>query len=578
MPMPPRNATAKYLTPLVIGVTGHRDLVPSEIEELEHRVEQLIAGLEQRFPNTPIRLMSALAEGADRLAARVALRRGLEVQAVLPMPAKLYRDDFHTAETKAEFDELCSKSELVELIPSENGTSCKEFTGPNRDLAYAQAGIFISAHCHILLALWDGKQSERVGGTAQIIYFQHYDRLPGIAESVPRTSLFLTDDESDLVYHIPCSRVCSENDNTKVEPSGPTWFTTYPDAPNLKDLPERYVRVFSRTDEFNADAGWYLSKQYLPLDTELPMPEIQNQESAQPVSRMFGIADALADHFQKRVNFTLRSTHALAVLTGLAFILYSEVSNMNALIFIFLAFLLTGIVIAAAAQRRDWHRKYLDYRVLAEGLRVQFFWAIAGIRGEGQTKFAYDNFLRQRDMELGWIRNVMRVAGTPSDSRRDSYNVSGLKFAIDNWIGGNGKRGQLDYYRSKAILRGRVNRYTEWLASASLWVGILIACVLAFFLNAVGDSAREPLIVLMGVLPLFAAVADAYTQRKASRELTKQYEFMEHVFSNARRRLDQSSGDNECREVLQGLGDAALTEHAEWILIHRDRKPDTSGI
>jgi hypothetical protein len=51
---------------------------------------------------------------------------------------------------------------------------------------------------------------------------------------------------------------------------------------------------------------------------------------------------------------------------------------------------------------------------------------------------------------------------------------------------------------------------------------------------------------------------------------------MEHVFSNARRRLDEANNDDERREVLLGLGDAALTEHAEWILIHRDRKPEPS--
>ena len=82
----------------------------------------------------------------------------------------------------------------------------------------------------------------------------------------------------------------------------------------------------------------------------------------------------------------------------------------------------------------------------------------------------------------------------------------------------------------------------------------------------------------MGVLPLVAGVAEAYTQRKANRELTKQYQFMAHVFANARRRLDEARDDAERREVLQGLGDAALSEHAEWILIHRERQPESAGL
>ena len=42
------------------------------------------------------------------------------------------------------------------------------------------------------------------------------DRLPGLAESVPRTSLFLTDTESDLVYHIECGRESDSSDNEEI--------------------------------------------------------------------------------------------------------------------------------------------------------------------------------------------------------------------------------------------------------------------------------------------------------------------------------------------------------------------------
>lgn len=572
-----RAGRDEYRTPLVIGVTGHRDLVDAELQQLEDHVEQFFLELRSRFPNSPLRLLSALAEGADRLAARVALRNEVELQVVLPMPAETYCTDFKAQDSIAEFEDLCSKAEVLELSAPTDRAGNGSIEGRERDLAYANAGMFISAHCHLLLALWDGRQTENVGGTAQIIYFQHYDRLPGLAESVPRTSLFLTDDESDLVYHIPCSRRRSLEQYGEAAPlAEPTWYTADPEHPNLEQLPNRYVRVFDRTDEFNRDVAGYLDRRDTTLDSLASPPGTGNRDAAMRIGKIFSIADALADYFQSRIRFTLRSTHVLAVLTGLAFILYSEVSRLNFLIFAFLIFLLTGLAVVETARKRDWHRKYLDYRVLAEGLRVQYFWAIAGVHGEGQTKFAYDNFLRQRDMELGWIRNIMRVAGTLGDSQPNSRDDSGLQFAIDNWIGDEQHDGQLSYYRAKSAQRSRTNRFTDLLAAFCLWSGIVIACILAFFLDAIGLAARTPLIVLMGVLPLTAAVAETYTQRKANRELTKQYEFMEHVFSNARRRLDEALGNDERREVLQGLGDAALTEHAEWILIHRDRKPETS--
>jgi len=568
---------ADYLTPLVIGVTGHRDLVPDEIGPLREMVSLLFAELRHRFPNTPLCLMTALAEGADRLAAHAALDTNVGIRAILPMPADDYRTDFKSQESRAEFDALCARADVIELPMTPAQQRAILSPGADRDMAYANAGMFISAHCHILLALWDGIQARSVGGTSQIVYFQHYDRLPGVAEKVPRTSLFLTDDESDLVYHISCSRR-RENNEKAMPPLEACWFTTDPVAPRLQEMPSRYIRVFAQTDEYNRDIQHFLGKHSSIQSSEADPPATDSRMAAVRIRRYFDIADHLANFFQRRVDATLRCTYALALLTGLAFIFYSELDGLDPLIYAFLAFLLVGIFLAGVAKRLEWHRKYLDYRVLAEGLRVQYYWTIASVRGEGHTKFAYDNFLRQRDMELGWIRNVMRVAGILSDARPGENAVTGLKFAVENWIGTAERPGQLDYYRRKSVRRSRVNRLIALVTMVCLWSGIMIAFVLAFSQGTMAPDAQKSLIIMMGVLPLVAGVAEVYTQRKADRELVKQYQFMEHVFANARRRLDQAATDAERREVLHGLGEAALSEHAEWILVHRERQPEPSGL
>jgi hypothetical protein len=49
---------------------------------------------------------------------------------------------------------------------------------------------------------------------------------------------------------------------------------------------------------------------------------------------------------------------------------------------------------------------------------------------------------------------------------------------------------------------------------------------------------------------------------------------MTRIFGNARRRVDAAEDDDERRRVLKVLGDAALEEHAEWILMHRQRSID----
>lgn len=78
---------------LLVGVTAHRDLVTSEVPGLEAAVTQFLRRLQTLHPALPVAVMSGLAEGGDRLAARCALAIGMPVVAVLPLPIDDYRGD-----------------------------------------------------------------------------------------------------------------------------------------------------------------------------------------------------------------------------------------------------------------------------------------------------------------------------------------------------------------------------------------------------------------------------------------------------------------------------------------------------
>lgn len=56
--------------PLTLSVTGHRDLRADEIPAVETRLHELFDLLARRYPDTPLRLLTPLAEGGDRVAAR----------------------------------------------------------------------------------------------------------------------------------------------------------------------------------------------------------------------------------------------------------------------------------------------------------------------------------------------------------------------------------------------------------------------------------------------------------------------------------------------------------------------------
>ncbi len=76
----------------------------------------------------------------------------------------------------------------------------------------------------------------------------------------------------------------------------------------------------------------------------------------------------------------------------------------------------------------------MDYRVLAEALRVQFYWAIAGVERPSVSRFGHDGFLKRQDLELGWIRNMLRVAGQRDDATDETPSDRGVEIAVRDWV------------------------------------------------------------------------------------------------------------------------------------------------
>ncbi len=148
-----------------VGVTGHRTLPYPE-----NAADRLTAGLHNLSrlgaanadPPASFEVLSALAEGADRLVAGVALSQpGATLVAVLPLPHDDYVEDFHSADSRREFEALLARARLVETVPP----------APTREAAYERAGHWIVEHSDVLVALWDGEPARGQGGTADIVAF-----------------------------------------------------------------------------------------------------------------------------------------------------------------------------------------------------------------------------------------------------------------------------------------------------------------------------------------------------------------------------------------------------------------------
>ncbi|MEO6227613.1 MAG: hypothetical protein ABIO61_07125 [Thermomonas sp.] len=565
------DAHADVRLRLAVGVIAHRDLVAEEEPALRQSIRDFLQQLQAEFSDLPLRLISALAEGGDQLAAEEALALGIELVVPLPMPQDEYEKDFNDPEDLARFRTLAAQAQ-VRVLPMAPGNTPETIAerGQARNLQYAQMGMFISSHCQLLLALWDGHASDATGGTAQVVAFHIHNVMPGLSVEQVAPNL-LADDESDLVYHLPCSRRLLK---TAPDPSHsqPHWLTLAGNHPRAQGMPAHYRHVFGQMQSFNLDMANHA--QAITASTgslfEDRLPSAPPMIAAR-VERLFHAADWLALHFRRRVQTSLLCTHAIAALMGLSFILYSDVNANLMYVQAFLLLFGIGVVMSLLGRRRQWQRKYLDYRGLAEGLRVQIYWRVAGVEPPANTSLGYDSFLQKQDVDLSWIRHAMRGSSLLRDETFHS-NSSWLAWVVRHWIGDTqGTGGQLEYYQQGTARRTQAFHVTERMGNLALAAGLLGAVLLLVGGPGLASFWQQKLVLVMGLLPLLAGIREAYSYKKADKELIKQFRFMSRLFESCGARLQRVQADAETRQILLALGRACLEEHAEWILLHRER-------
>ncbi len=128
----------------------------------------------------------------------------------------------------------------------------------------------------------------------------------------------------------------------------------------------------------------------------------------------------------------------------------------------------------------------------------------------------------------------------------------------------------------------------SWLERNERWVrgffliGMALALAL-FTLQFVLQIAQQAdwvksvsplLIVLMGLALVLAALRDAFAEKMAYAELAKQYQRMSRLYGRAYQRLNDSldhGRHQEAERVIRELGEEALAENGDWVVLHRAR-------
>lgn len=643
--------------PVTIGVTGHRSLVRGDEEAIGAQLRSLFQRIRQEAPSSPIILLTALAEGADRLVARTALSEGIGLIAVLPMPQANYEVDFPDAKSRDEFRALLLDARTERVIVAPRLDPSADAPGTARDHQYLLAGLFVARNSDVLIALWDGQPTRGTGGSAQIVDFRRTGRLE--ATDWIRTVVALASDsfllsnapldapQSGLVYHIPVRR---PDDAPATEPASASWLVPgqYDGSPKMR---EKFVRVSLATlrhrDELNREGAAYRARgggEIAASDAMLtsgePTPAANEATAFSALAGLratFAIADALAIRHQRSIYRTMIILFGMIAVATIALILRNLADEEVRRVYLAVYLLLLTLADLFYLRTRWKHSQdhFQDYRAVAEGLRVQFYWRLGG-----SASAVSDYYLRKQRSELRWIRDLLRVCAlrTPWPATGDFAAVQRLWVKDQRaYFDRAGHRDGLRRRRQRSIgsalvllslgatvawlwqrgagpaiylviaaLAGlvllvhtlyEINHATSEAESPTrqslremLSLGLLSIAVAASFYwllveqgprisayepgLAMNPSSFEWMLAAIGISALIGTFAHAYANVRAFGEHEKQYRRMEELFRTADEALDRAAHSPDAEDgkrVLFDLGCEALAEHGDWLLLHRAR-------
>lgn len=320
--------------------------------------------------------------------------------------------------------------------------------------------------------------------------------------------------------------------------------------------------------------GLRASRQSLIASLGRPGPDAL--ERAEPLVASYVISDALAVEAKRSWKWRWECLIWLIVLLSAS----SALKVLPSGACLELAALLVGsfgvvalyLMVSASANKNA----FVDYRALAEGLRFQLYWYLAGLRLLVTSH--YVNHLRS---ELGWLRRAIDgVCVCPPLPYEHRVRPNDLAKA---WI-----RTQLCY--SRAARKGLARSEIELRIRADRLMATGLALLLASAALAFGEYARPHMFgeYVMAAAKLFLALgagAVALGTRLGLSDQERQQRHLTDVYHRAaiqRRKivldpkLNEAGKDTMLLELIEALGKAALGENANWLRAHR-KQPQWHG-
>ena len=495
---------------LSVGVTGHRkEAIPAEeCEGLRERIRSALSLLVEGaaavraqeaafYTDDPMRLLfiSPLADGSDQMAARIAVELGFDLHVVLPFPAATYRRELADDESRAGFDTLLARASCVLELPGEHEEPVD---------AYVMTGRATIAHCDLLLAIWDGLPPRGRGGTGEVVELAVVNGTPvvhvPISGGEPSRLLWSAFDPSVITHRV--ERTTERPlDELHLPMLLTALFAPPPDAQERHFLAiftrERVRRIRARIEyplmlaiagvaRFRPSrmresvcaaeirAEWVRYRQDCAEANQIRAP-LDLLETA------YSWSDQLATHFAQ----TYRSGHifnfvlgALAVCMGLAANILDRGLFELALVE---SVITAGIILnTRIGVKNEWHRRWLDYRQLAERLRPMRSLKLLGLAAPDPPG-SQSNPVSRRWIEWYAI-GIWRALGCPAGSI-DGRRAADLARAVAAFE----IAPQVSYHHRSAMQIEKLDKRLERIASFFFILTLIVALTVLLGLRFAPD-------------------------------------------------------------------------------------------
>lgn len=278
------------------------------------------------------------------------------------------------------------------------------------------------------------------------------------------------------------------------------------------------------------------------------------------IDELYGAADVLSIKNAQKHQRILLALSVIGTLITMAFLLYDE-AELHGLILACTVMILFLFYIRKKADNIDCHRKYIEYRVLAETLRVQFFLSVAGV--QKQVKDILPWFIRQG---LPWIEDILKTLPEMKNHERNPI--------INFWILDQRTyhNGALEKAQNK---KNRDNRTTRIVIAITI-IAYIVTLLFEIFIYAQNpgvdvNAVRAILKIVVGTMSAVTLFTSSYYGKLSLTYTIKDHKRMIALYDNAEREISKKG---ETEEILIELAREFLIENSTWYSYQTKNKPD----